>query len=216
MVVRPSPRLQEMSMDHLVYGVPELGEGIVAVERKTGIRADFGGRHPGRGTHNALLSLGDRRYLEIIALDPEQTEAPHFFARELETLSKPKLIAWAVAVDSVVEIAERAKAANIETVGPLSGSRAQSGKLLTWKTLRISAPSLWGLPFFIEWNSGAVHPSETSPSGCSLAAFRIEHPRVEAMSHALASLGVDAVVVPAAHARLRAHLHSPKGEVELG
>jgi hypothetical protein len=205
-----------MSMDHLVYGVPELGEGIAAVERNTGIRAHFGGQHPGRGTHNALLSLGDRQYLEIIALDPEQSETSHFFARELATLSQPRLIAWAVAVDSVVEMARRAKAASIETVGPLPGSRAQAGKLLTWKTLRIAAPSPWGLPFFIEWNGGAPHPSETSPAGCSLASFRIEHPRAEAMNHALASLGVDAVVVAASQARLAARLHSPKGEVELG
>ena len=84
-----------MRMDHLVYGVPELTDGVAALEAKTGVRADFGGQHPGRGTHNALLSLGDRRYLEIIALDPSQGEAAHFFARELEALSQPKLIAWA-------------------------------------------------------------------------------------------------------------------------
>ena len=205
-----------MRMDHLVYGVPELTDGVAALEAKTGVRADFGGQHPGRGTRNALLSLGDRRYLEIIALDPSQGEAAHFFARELEALSQPKLIAWAVAVDSVTEIARRAKAAGIETVGPLQGSRAQSdGRLLTWKTLRIAAASLWGLPFFIEWESGAAHPAGTSPRGCSLASFWIEHPRVDAMNHALISLDVEAVVRAAPQSRLGARLHSPKGEVEL-
>jgi hypothetical protein len=204
-------------MDHLVYGVPDLTEGIASVEAKTGVRAHFGGRHPGRGTHNALLSLGERRYLEIIALDPEQAGARDLPFRELEDLTRPRLIAWAVAVDSVVAVAKRAEAAKIETVGPLQGSREQvDGRLLTWRTLRIAAPSLWGLPFFIEWDADAAHPSETAARGCSLASFGIEHPEVERMGHALAMLGVRAAVVAAAQPHLAARLDSPKGAVELG
>ena len=40
-------------MDHLVLAVPNLALGIEHVEQKTGVRACFGGQHPGRGTHNA-------------------------------------------------------------------------------------------------------------------------------------------------------------------
>jgi hypothetical protein len=136
-------------MDHLVFGVPDLARGIEFVEHKTGVRARFGGQHPGRGTHNALLSLGGRQYLEIIAIDPVQTEAPGLLFPELKSLSQPQLIAWAVAVESVVDTAKRAKAENIETVGPLAGSRAQAdGSLLTWKTLRLAGARAAGLPFF--------------------------------------------------------------------
>ncbi len=47
-------------VDHLVYAVPDLDRGIAYIEQLLGIRATLGGRHVGRGTHNALLALGPR------------------------------------------------------------------------------------------------------------------------------------------------------------
>ena len=203
-------------MDHLVFGVPDLAGGIELVERRTGVRARFGGRHPGRGTHNALLSLGGRQYLEIIAIDPEQAEAPGLLFPELKGLSQPKLIAWAVAVESVADTAERAKAANIETIGPLEGSRAQAdGSMLRWKTLRIGGPPVEGVPFLIEWQKDIAHPSESSPSGCRLTSFAIEHTDAKQMRRMLQGLGVEATIISGSGVRLKARLQTPKGEVDL-
>ena len=205
-------------MDHLVLGVPDLARGIELVEDRTGVRARFGGQHTGRGTHNALMSLGGRQYLEIIAIDPMQVEAPGLLFPELKDLSEPRLIAWAVAVENLAETTKRARAQNIDTIGPLAGSRAQAdGTVLAWQTLRISGPKAEGLPFFIEWQKGTAHPSQHSPAGCILASFVVEHTDIEWMRRTLIGLGVDANVAPSpVGVRLKARLQTPKGEVELG
>ncbi|MEN3325857.1 MAG: hypothetical protein V7638_664 [Acidobacteriota bacterium] len=84
-------------LDHLVYATPDLEATCRDLEIRLGVRASAGGQHPGRGTHNALLSIGPRAYLEIIAPDPLQPEIrPVWFG--LDQLTAPKLITWAMRV----------------------------------------------------------------------------------------------------------------------
>src|SRR5712672_2781349 len=85
-------------LDHILLGCNDLDHGIDFVEQRTGVRAAFGGIHPGRGTRNALLSLGERRYLEIIAPDPKQDGIEGFAQKQvahLKQLASPHLIGWA-------------------------------------------------------------------------------------------------------------------------
>src|ERR1700757_3112813 len=84
-------------LDHILVGSNDLDRGIAFVKEHTGVRAVFGGVHPGRGTRNALLSLGERRYLEIIAPDPAQTKVPDYGATLLEMIkasTTPTLVGW--------------------------------------------------------------------------------------------------------------------------
>src|SRR5438105_10098731 len=88
-------------LDHILLGCNDLDRGIAFVEERAGVRASFGGVHPGRGTQNALISLGERtpqepnprRYLEIIAPDPKQSGVQQYSA--VTKLNEPRLIGWA-------------------------------------------------------------------------------------------------------------------------
>src|SRR5882724_3259320 len=147
-------------LDHILLGVSDLQGGINFVERHTGVRATFGGVHPGRGTQNALLSLGERRYLEIIAPDPAQPGVKNPLASNLQSLTAPRLVGWAAHPGKLPAFAGKLRGAGIKFEGPTPGSRKRpDGQLLEWQTLMIADTESGLLPFFIEWSQDSVHPS---------------------------------------------------------
>ncbi|HEV3418696.1 MAG TPA: VOC family protein [Candidatus Acidoferrum sp.] len=203
-------------LDHILLGSPDLRGGIDFVEMHTGVRATFGGVHPGRGTQNALLSLGERRYVEIIAPDPEQPRVKNPLASNLHSLAKPRLIGWAAHPGSLSVFAEKLRAAGLAFEGPASGSRKRpDGQLLKWQTLSLADTASGLLPFFIEWSQDSVHPSIDAPKGCALLSFSAEIPNTEKLEAALKTLNLDLPVKRGEKPRLHAVISGPKGNLEL-
>ena len=54
------------AIDHLVIAVPDLG-AATKTYRDLGFTVVAGGRHPGVGTENALITFRDTSYLELVA-----------------------------------------------------------------------------------------------------------------------------------------------------
>ena len=157
-------------LDHILLGCSDLDRGIAFVEQHTGVRAAFGGVHPGRGTRNALLSLGEKHYLEIIALDPAQPGATDIYG--LQKLTEPRVVTWAVRTEDIASAAQRAIAGGFAIDGLRDGSRARpDGVLLRWKSFGLKNMEGSLLPFFIEWDAKTTHPSVDAPSGCTLQKF---------------------------------------------
>jgi glyoxalase-like protein len=162
-------------LDHILLGCSDLDRGIAFVEERTGVRAAFGGVHPGRGTQNALLSLGTRRYLEIIAPDPKQSGVQQFSV--ITQLKEPRLIGWAAHPRDIQSLAKKLAQSGIKAEGPTPGSRKRpDGQVLHWNTLTLQDDAQGLLPFFIEWSADSPHPSEDAPKGCSLLHFQVVTP----------------------------------------
>ncbi len=205
-------------VDHLLLGVGDLDRGIDWVENLTGVRAAAGGSHPGAGTRNALLALGGRRYLEIIAPDPAQTT--YTFPVDVRSLNEPRLVTWAMAATDLNKLIGVAREAGYSSGSPQPGSRTRpDGKVLKWRLLRLQNPfardPIQPFPFFIQWDEDSVHPSTDSPAGCELVSLKIEHPDAANLAAALRRFGIEADVKQSARAALIAGFQTPRGEIEL-
>ena len=89
------------AFDHLVVAAATLEQGEDHLESLLGVRPQRGGKHVAMGTHNALLRLSERVYLEIIAIDPQGVKParPRWFglddlALQSELTERPRLIHW--------------------------------------------------------------------------------------------------------------------------
>lgn len=206
-------------LDHVLLGCNDLDGGIDFVEQRTGVRAAFGGVHPGRGTRNALLSLGERRYLEIIAPDPKQDRIEPFAQKQvthLKLLTSPHLIGWAAHPGDLERFAARLREANIPFDGPRPGSRQRpDGKLLQWKTLNLKDDKDGLFPFFIEWSSDSLHPSEDAPKGCRLTRFGGFTPNTDELTKIANLLQLDLSFSSGDQPALKATIVGPKGELQV-
>jgi hypothetical protein len=199
-------------LDHLLYRAPDLDDAIDELESVLGVRPAYGGAHPGRGTRNALLALGGRRYLEVLAPDPEQPPDPERTAAPDE---EPRLWTWAVRSDLIETQAEVAaiRGVDLGSVDGMSRDRPD-GVHLSWRLTSRRGVADGLVPFLIDWG-GSEHPAESAPTGCELISLRAEHPQADDVTRMLAALGIEMPVTTGARPALIAEIQTPKGLVEL-
>lgn len=205
-----APEVPEL-LDHILLGCSNLDDGIAFVEKNSGVRAAFGGVHPGRGTRNALLSFGGRKYLEIIAPDPAQP--PPKVYPQLLTMKEPRILTWAAHLDDLASLAAQLQKQKIGFEPVTPGSRRRpDGAMLHWSTLNLHDTRNGLFPFFIQWGAGSPHPSLDAPSGCSLLHFLAESPHPDALSAQFQALGLNVKVVQGDRERLIATLSGSHGD----
>lgn len=203
-------------IDHLLYATPDLDATVLALAERFGVRAAAGGAHPGRGTRNALLSLGERCYLEIIGPDPEQPAPAGGRRFGVEDLRAPRLVTWVACSDDVDHDLERARLAGEEMGVAEAGSRRRTdGIELRWRMAGAAAPRMGGiLPFLIDWGE-TPHPAASSPDGCRLLSLRGEHPDAARAHAVIEEMGLELPLTNGPEPRLVATIETPRGVLEL-
>ena len=200
-----------MQIDHLMWACPDLEQGCTKLAALTGVAPAAAGSHPRMGTRNALLSLGPRCYLEVIAPDPQQPLVDNFGAR-LAALATDGLLSWAAGADHLDELRTTLHQQAIQTSRVQATSRKNpAGELLQWQLLFIAGVEL--APFFIDWLS-CTHPAATSPPGCQLQELQIATAATEPL-HRLCGQVPRLSLSQRPTASLRARLDTPHGEVWL-
>lgn len=214
----PQVRSDELlsAVDHLVYATPDLQRGVEQVERLLGVRASPGGQHPGRGTRNALVSLGPASYLEIIGPDPEQPTPARPRPFGIDDLKEPRLVTWAAKGSGLEQLASEARRLGVPLGPVIAGSRRRTdGVLLSWRYTDPRIVVADGIvPFIIDWGK-TPHPAATAAHGATLAALRAEHPEPERVERALKALRLDLRVRRGPRAALIAAIDGPRGTMEL-
>ena len=213
--------IERVEIDHLLLGVPELGAGVQWVQGEFNIAAGEGGRHLGVGTHNALVALGGRTYLEVIAPDPEQLVPETALPYGLGALAVPRLINWAVRVPDIDAWAARLYELGIPTQLKARDRVNPDGQRLAWRTAAMPATTivngvnLTGLiPFAIDWQD-TVHPSETAPEGMVLESLSLCHPQVALVQKTAAALELPVLVEQAEEPCLKAQIRFRLGIREI-
>ena len=171
------------------------------------------------GTHNALLRLGPRIYLEVIAVDPEGAKPvrPRWFdldePRMKAALAEgPQLVHWVARTNDID--AAVARVPDLGTVTPMARGDFKWRITIPDDGHR---PGRGLVPTLIQWPD-ARHPTDHLPDhGLRVAAIAGEHPEPAVVRAELAALGLSEIlkVTYAKSPRLAAMIRTARGVATL-
>jgi hypothetical protein len=204
-----------VELDHVQIAVPDLAATGDRLAANLGVASVEGGIHPGWGTGNRIVPLGDS-YLELVSVIDEELARQNTFGRWVAAnmTGHGRPLGWAVRTDDLDAIAGRLG------LTPEPGSReTPDGRRLSWRTAEVGRSAEDPLlPFFIEWGEGTPFPGRAEvrhPAGAlSIARVELEGDASE-LAGWLGDHTLPVVVRPGEPAVRRIVLGAPAGEILL-
>ena len=203
------------NIDHIVIAAPSLESGEAFVQQALGVALQAGGSHPRMGTHNLLLRLGDKTYLEVISPDPSapSPDRPRWFGLDnLPAHGAPRLLTWVAWTSDI----RAAAAAASEDLGPIE---AMNRGAFRWQITipGDGAPVLGGaVPALIQWETGGHPAAGLEDRGLSLESLTIFHSDPLRVTKLVESIGIEGPLAVSALSGergpyLEARIHTAKG-----
>jgi hypothetical protein len=205
-------------LDHIMWACTDLEAGCRQFESLTGVRPRFGGVHASGLTHNALVRIGPRCYLEVLAPVGPASADDDAWCRIARAAREPRIVTYcqrsARPLSELAAIGQARRWKDAVVAG--NGRRTPDGVDLRWQWI---APKVDGLglafPFFIDWLD-SPHPAQMlDHTGISLREWVVQHPQAPLLSTLLAELGSPTETQTAGQAAFRLVLETPRGIVPL-
>ncbi|MEO0620424.1 MAG: VOC family protein [Pseudomonadota bacterium] len=196
--------------DHLVVACETLEGGVAWVRERIGVTVPTGGEHARMATHNHVGRIGEDIFLEIIAINPNDTpERTRWFALDDEDVrvrlarDGAFLHHWVV---NSTDIAATCAAAEHDPGPPISMSRGTLHWQIAVRDDGVLARD--GLiPTVIEWPSNITHPAgNMTDLDLRYVGLTLETSDPEGVAVDLAAMGADGMctVVEAAKSGMHA------------
>lgn len=207
----------ETQLDHLVITAPSLELGDRYVHQRLGINTQPGGNHEKMGTHNRLLKLGPKLYLEVIAKNPDCQSLQRSSWFDLDLCKTVNLATWVVRTQEIKKLSELSPI-------PLGKIEDMQRNNLQWQ---IAVHSDGGLPMdgicpsVIQWHDRNHPAMRLSDYGCYLERLVGFHSEVEKLKRILNTFNFsgnfDIVeLTPNQKPYLIAYIQTPNGLRQLG
>jgi len=209
-------------LDHIIWACHDLEQGCRRFEALTGVSPRFGGTHTGGLTHNALVGLGGRCYLEILAPAAPAGPRDDDWCRFARASLQPRVFTYCMR--SALPLTDLASLALTlgchDAVVAGNGRITPDGTRLRWQWLGPKFDSFgYAFPFFIDWLD-SPHPGESfaaavPESRVRLQRFAVGHPRATALRALLEQVGAPVDTFAAPDLQFHVQVDTPLGVVAL-
>jgi Glyoxalase-like domain len=157
----PTARLE---LDHVLLATDDLEAAARDIEARHGLVSVEGGRHPGWGTANRIIPLGET-YLELIAVVDREEAAGAAFGTWVAgaAFAGARPLGWVVRTTDIDATARRL---GLEVAA--KSRTTADGRTLRWRVAGIEqAAAEPCLPFFVQWGQGTPFPGRAGAPGAS-------------------------------------------------
>ncbi len=201
-----------VSLDHVIWAVPDLEDYVVRFEALTGIKPNYGGEHTNGTTANYLVALGPCTYLEIVG--PKAGITPEMMGEDAAKYAYEHVAGFAFGAD-IDNPTDELKALDL-------GERREGGRIkpdgtsLSWVTSGLTGVDFGKdrFQFVIKWTS-EPHPATTAAAGAEIRQFTIAYPDSVKLRELVENNNLPIVLQPSGRPNMWLTINTPRGSVIL-